>query len=140
MISHFRIFLVGLVLMAGAAPVIASQLVVEVTGLSDGSGPVVVEVYGSRVGFPRQPSYTLRVTAREGMARAEFNDLGPSDYAVHVWHDINDNGKQDRRFGAEPFGYSNLPVGERGGWEEVRISLGVDPLNLRFDFAPLLRE
>jgi uncharacterized protein (DUF2141 family) len=118
-------------------PARASQLVVEVTGLTDEEGPVVVEVYGSRVGFPRQPSYTQSVSASGGVARAEFLDLGPSDYAVHVWHDQNGNGRQDRRFGAEPFGYSNLPVGERGDWDEVRISLGVDPLNLRFDFGPL---
>lgn len=120
-----------------AMPVAASQLVVEVTGLSDQGGPVIVEVFGSRVGFPRQPSYTLTVPVRAGMARAEFSDLGPSDYAVHVWHDRNNNGKQDRRFGADPFGYSNLPVGERGSWEEVRVTLGVDTLNLRFDFGPL---
>jgi len=138
--ARYRNLLGGLALLGGLMPAAASQLVVEVTGLSDEGGPVVVEVYGSRVGFPRQPSYTLSVPVRSGMARAEFNELGPSDYAVHVWHDINENGKQDRRFGAEPFGYSNLPVGERGDWDEVRVSLGVDPLNLRFDFAPLRDE
>jgi len=127
----------GLLALATVLPARASQLVVEVTGLTDAEGPVVVEVYGSRVGFPRQPSYTQSVNASGGVARAEFLDLGPSDYAVHVWHDENGNGRQDRRFGAEPFGYSSLPVGERGDWDEVRISLGVDPLNLRFDFGPL---
>jgi uncharacterized protein (DUF2141 family) len=140
MISQYRFLCVGLAMLGGTMPAAASQLVVEVTGLSNEGGPVVVEVYGSRVGFPRQPSYTLSVPVRSGIARAEFNELGPSDYAVHAWHDINENGKQDRRFGAEPFGYSNLPVGERGEWDEVRVSLGVDPLNLRFDFAPLRED
>lgn len=136
----FRGVSVGLSALMMVAPASASQLIVEVTGLTDEGGPVVVEVYGSRIGFPRQPSYTQSVAVRGGMARAEFTDLGPSDYAVHVWHDRNNNGKQDRRFGAEPFGFSNLPVGERGDWDEVRVSLGVDPLNLRFDFGPLRED
>ncbi|MBE5317439.1 MAG: DUF2141 domain-containing protein [Xanthomonadales bacterium] len=129
--------ILGAALTVAMPPALASQLVVEVTGLEDAEGPVVVEVFGSRVGFPRQPSYTSSVPVVAGSARAEFTELGPSDYVIHAWHDRNENGKADRGFGAEPFGFSNLPVGERGDWEETRITLGVDPLNLRFDFGPL---
>ncbi|MFY8133629.1 MAG: DUF2141 domain-containing protein [Aquimonas sp.] len=129
--------IVGVALAVGALPASAAQLVVEVTGLEDAEGQVVVEVFGSRVGFPRQASYTQSVPVEAGSARAEFTELGPSDYVVHAWHDRNENGRADRGFGSEPFGFSNLPVGERGDWEEARITLGVDPLNLRFDFGPL---
>ncbi|SDD55667.1 DUF2141 domain-containing protein [Aquimonas voraii] len=128
--------ILGAALAMGVLPATAAQLVVEVTGLEDDQGQFVVEVFGSRVGYPRQPSYTLSVPVEAGSARAEFTELAPSDYAVHGWHDRNENGKADRGFGSEPFAYSNLPVGERGDWEETRITLGVDPLNLRFDFAP----
>lgn len=129
--------ILGVALAMGVLPANAARLAVEVTGLAEDEGQVVVEVFGSRVGFPRQPSYTLSVPVVAGAARAEFIDLGPSDYVIHAWHDRNENGKADRGFGAEPFAFSNLPVGERGDWDETRISLGVDPLNLRFDFGPL---
>jgi uncharacterized protein (DUF2141 family) len=113
----------------------ASQLVVEVTGLRSTEGSVIVEVFGSRAGFPRQPSYTQSVAIQGGMARAEFKDLGPSDYVAIAWHDENGNGKIDRRFGAESFGYSNQPVGTRANWEEARITLGLDVFLLRIDLG-----
>ena len=113
----------------------AAELVVEVTGLASDEGSVVVELFGSRVGFPKQASYTQSVQPSGGLARAEFLDLGPSDYAVFVFHDRNGNGRADRGFGSEPFGYSNVRAGERADWDEARISLGIDPLSLRIDLA-----
>ncbi len=132
--------ILGVALAVGLQPASAAQLVVEVSGLEDDEGRFVVEVFGSRVGFPRQASYTVSVPVVAGAARAEFTELGPSDYVVHAWHDRNENGKADRGFGSEAFAYSNLPVGERGDWDEARITLGVDPLNLRFDFSPQADE
>jgi len=116
-------------------PARAAQLVVEVTGVPSDEGAVVIEVFGSRVGFPKQPSYTQSVPIQGGLARAEFADLGPSDYAVLAFHDEDGNGRQNRGFGAEPFGYSNAAAGERAEWEQARVSLGLDPVNLRIDLG-----
>lgn len=120
---------------AAAAPSLAARLVVEVTGVPTDEGAVVIEVYGSRVGFPKQPSYTQSVAIQGGLARAEFRDLGPSDYAVLAFHDEDGNGRQNRGFGAEPYGFSNVAAGERADWEEARVSLGLDPVNVRIDLA-----
>lgn len=118
-----------------AAPARAAELIVEITGLAVNEGKVVVELFGSRAGFPRQSSYRLEADVVEGAARAEFKDLGPSDYVVHAWHDINGNGEQDRRFGAEPFGFSNGLRERRPSWEDARVSLGIDPLVVRIDLT-----
>ncbi|MCG6116994.1 MAG: DUF2141 domain-containing protein [Aquimonas sp.] len=126
----------GLWLAGGtAAPAHAARLVVEVVGLESDEGAVVVEVFGSRAGFPRQPSYTETVAIAGGQARVEFPDLGPSEYVVHVWHDINGNGRLDRRFGAEPWSYSNSQPGRRASWEEAALGLGIDPLTVRINLA-----
>ena len=125
--------LVALILCA--APARAAELIVEITGLTTSEGKVVIELFGSRAGFPRQSSYRTEVDVVEGAARAEFKDLGPSDYVVHAFHDINGNGDQDRRFGAEPFGFSNGLRDRRPSWEEARVSLGIDPLVVRIDLA-----
>ena len=117
------------------APARATELIVEITGLTASEGKVVVELFGSRAGFPRQSSYRLEADVVEGAARAEFKDLGPSDYVVHAWHDLNANGEQDRGFGAEPFGFSNGLRDRRPDWEEARVSLGIDPLVVRIDLA-----
>lgn len=113
----------------------AARLAVEVVGLESDEGAVVVEVFGSRAGFPRQASYTETVSITGGAARAEFRDLGPSEYVVHVWHDINANGRLDRRFGSEPWAYSNARPGRRATWEEAAVSLGVDPLTVRINLS-----
>lgn len=127
--------LTSMVLGSAAAQLPTARLVVEVVGLESDEGTVVVEVFGSRAGFPRQASYTETATISGGAARVEFRDLGPSEYVVHAWHDINGNGRQDRRFGAEPYAYSNAEPGRRASWEEAAISLGIDPVTVRLQLA-----
>lgn len=41
----------------------------------------------------------------------DFADLSPGGYAVALFHDENDNGRLDKRFGipTEGFGFSNNP-------------------------------
>lgn len=124
-----------LVLAGGISDAQAARLVVEVVGLESDEGAVVVEVFGSRAGFPHQPSYTQTAAIAGGQARIEFAELGPSDYAVYAWHDINGNGRQERRFGAEPWAYSNTRAGRRASWEEAAVTLGVDPVTVRISLA-----
>lgn len=126
---------VALLAMAATGGAEAARLVVEVTGVPSDEGAVVIEVFGSRVGFPKQASYSQSVPVQGGLARAEFAELGPSDYAVLAFHDEDDNGRQNRGFGAEPFGFSNVAAGERAEWEEARVSLGLDPVSVRIDLG-----
>jgi uncharacterized protein (DUF2141 family) len=126
---------IALLAMVASGQAQAARLVVEVTGVPSDEGAVVIEVFGSRVGFPKQASYSQSVPVQGGLARAEFAELGPSDYAVLAFHDEDGNGRQNRGFGAEPFGYSNVAAGERADWEEARVSLGLDPVNVRIDLA-----
>jgi uncharacterized protein (DUF2141 family) len=126
---------IGLWVAGGFASAHAARLLVEVVGLETDEGSVVVEVFGSRAGFPRQASYTETAAINGRQARVEFRELGPSEYAIHVWHDINGNGRQERRFGAEPWGYSNTQAGRRASWEEAAVTLGVDPVTVRINLG-----
>lgn len=91
-------------------PAIAESLLrVEVTNIGDHSGKqVYVRIYDES-GFPQTPLLQQRKPAKSESLTFEFKLSGGS-YAISVFHDLNDNGKLDRRFyGApkEPAAFSN---------------------------------
>ena len=105
----------GLSLIAGAifaAPVLAAELVVEVTGLSSDAGKVRFGLYDDPAAFPKDEGRIdgKRVKIKDRRAIAVFKGLLPGPYAVAVYHDENDNGEFDQvLFGIplEDFGFSN---------------------------------
>ncbi len=113
-------------------------LKLEVTNIHDHSGKQVhVRIY-DEAGFPQTPLFQQRKPAHGERLSFEF-ELSPGSYAISVFHDLNDNGKLDRRFyGAPkepaafsndytPFGpprFSGCAIAVQAGENKTVISLG----------------
>lgn len=111
-----------------AGPAAARELTVDASGFIGVEGVAVAELFGSRVGFPDQPSRSQAASIVDGRASFQFIDLAPTDYALRVFHDENGNGGLDRGFGSEPFGFSNGADGRRPNWDAAVFTVGLDPL------------
>ena len=103
------------VALALAAPTVhAQELHVTLSGLQHGNGQVAVAVYADPKTFRKddQAFAAQKANAETGAVTLVFNDVPPGRYAVLAYHDENDNGELDRRFGMIPtegYGLSNNP-------------------------------
>ncbi|MBX9644220.1 MAG: DUF2141 domain-containing protein [Novosphingobium sp.] len=101
-----------------AAPLAAEEeasLTVQISNLKTGSGQVRCALFRSAAGFPREPD---RAAARvvgtiEGRtAQCRFSNIPAGRVAITAFHDENNNGKVDLRFGLIPkegIGWSRNP-------------------------------
>ena len=88
-----------------------STLTVDVQNVTRAEGTVSVAVYRPCDGFPVncKPLDGQSKPAQSGTMRFTFS-VAPGTYAVALYHDVNGNGKMDKRlFGIpkEPYGFSN---------------------------------
>ncbi|PJZ58074.1 DUF2141 domain-containing protein [Leptospira barantonii] len=99
---------------AGAAP-----LTVQITGLHNNQGQVLISVYDQSEGFPKKHSKALRserVKINNGATTIVFS-LPPGEYAVAVAHDENTNNELDTNLVGMPkegVGVSNNVKGFMG--------------------------
>jgi uncharacterized protein (DUF2141 family) len=93
---------------------------VEVTGISDIKGSIVVNVYSNKEGFPTKPAKARYSKAEKVMSKTMeivFDNIQDSTIAVSVFQDRNSNGKLDTNFIGmpnEPVGVSNNAKGTLG--------------------------
>lgn len=85
---------------------------IYVTGIHDDQGVVRAGIYNSSDGFPKEEKAIAHASAaaRKGSVSIQFADLSPGKYAFVVYHDENNDGKMDKRFGMIPiegYGLSN---------------------------------
>jgi len=106
----------------------AADLTVDVAGLKDAKGQVMVAVYDRADNFLKQPMRAAMVAAQAGKVQLVINDLPPGDYAITVFQDKNDNGALDTNpvgMPIEPYGFSNDAAGHMGppSFEQARVHL-----------------
>jgi uncharacterized protein (DUF2141 family) len=92
----------------------AEELHVTLDGVQHDNGQVAVAVYSSTKTFRKddQAFVAQKAKAEQGAVTLVFHDVPPGRYAVLAYHDENDNGEMDRRFGMIPtegYGLSNNP-------------------------------
>jgi uncharacterized protein (DUF2141 family) len=97
----------------------SGTFIVQIEGLSDSEGYVMVSVFGSEEAYKEGSPKTAKakVEVADQKALAVFNDLKYGIYAVAVFHDRNANGKMDRNIlgiPKESYGYSNNVRGSFG--------------------------
>ena len=91
----------------------SSPLQVELTGLRNDKGHVLVSLFNKDTGFPDDPSKAIqkqKVVVTGDKAIAKFNAVPNGVYAVSVLHDENDDLKMDKNFVGIPkegYGFSN---------------------------------
>ena len=91
-----------------------SEIVVVVEGGKSVEGALIVSIFGSSESFLKEAIFWRKVEPDPSgrtvitFDRAEF----PPEFAISLYHDVNDNGKLDTgfmRIPKEPYGFSNNP-------------------------------
>lgn len=111
-------WILALAVLATAAPLAADDtgsITVQISNLKTTSGQLRCALFRSAEGFPREPQ---RASARvvgtiDGRtATCQFSKIAPGHVAITAFHDENNNGKVDLRFGVIPkegIGWSRNP-------------------------------
>ena len=105
------------------------NLTVDIQNIKALTGQINVAVFRPCDKFPScQPVEGKRIDARNGRLQIAF-EVEPGDYAVAVYHDVNNNGKLDKKmFGIpkEPYGFSNnyRPIVSGPNFDDCRITIG----------------
>ena len=95
----------------------AADLTVDVAGLTNAKGKVMVAVYDGAENFLKQPMRTAAVDAQAGNVQVRLAGLPAGDYALSIFQDQNGNGKLDMNpvgMPIEPYGFSNDAAGNYG--------------------------
>ena len=120
---------------------------VAIDGLKHPRGTVRVYLYKPQDNVMRmkEASRTLSFKPSETEAVASFEALEFGDYALSAFHDENDNGAVDHKFGlpAEPIGFSNgFRLGLLSGrptFEKLRIPFHKDAETVRLTLHGVFR-
>lgn len=120
-------------LTSGAA--LAGDLKVEVHGMTETKGEVMVAVFNQKGQWLKQAHVSKKVTANGNKVVVQFDGLPDGDYAVSVVHDLNSNGRLDSNpigMPTEPYGFSNDAVGNFGppSFDSAKITLTQAPLSI----------
>jgi uncharacterized protein (DUF2141 family) len=113
--NYFRFAVAAMFACAGMAR--AADLTVEVAGLKDARGTVMVAVYDRADNFLKQPVRTAAADAQTAPVRLVIAGLPAGDYALSVFNDANGNGKLDKNpvgMPIEPYGFGNDAAGSYG--------------------------
>ena len=126
--------LIAAAALLGAPLAHAADLTVEVAGLQDAQGQVLVALYDRADTFLKQPLQATMVAARPGAVQVVLHDLPAGDYALSAFQDKNGNRTLDRNpvgMPIEPYGFSNDAVGSFGAPSFAQSQLHVDAAGAR---------
>jgi uncharacterized protein (DUF2141 family) len=114
-----RNILTSLVLVSffSCAAATAGDLTVEVTGIVDVKGDVIITVFNDKAQWLKKSILRKKVAAKFEKVEVKFENLPDGDYAISVIQDLNSNDVLDRNFMGipnEPYGFSNDATGNMG--------------------------
>jgi len=107
----------GLMLAQGAR---AADMELEVQGVSEDQGQILVSVFAEAKDWLRKPVLVFKAQAAErkdGKVLIQLRDLPEGDLALNVSHDVNGNDRLDMNamgMPTEPYGFSNNAAGMFG--------------------------
>lgn len=115
MILKTTIALISIILSASS---FGHDLTVKITNIKQRSGSIKLAVFPPNAGFPRQYENTIATAIidlkdlNDLNATYTFEGLPEDNYAIAVFHDVNNNDTLDTNrlnIPTEPFGFSNNP-------------------------------
>ncbi len=115
-----------------SASALAGDLKVEVHGITETKGEVMVAVFNQKGQWLKQVYLSKKVAANTNKVAVQFEGLPDGDYAISVIQDLNGNGRLDSNpigMPTEPYGFSNDAVGNFGPptFDSAKISLTSAP-------------
>lgn len=109
----------------------ASDLTVTVDGIAQVQGTIMLGLFDEATykGDGAVNGASLKVEANSVIAT--FEGLAPGEYAVRLYHDLNDDGEMNTNpFGmpTEPYAFSNDAKGRFGPakWDDAKFSVSAD--------------
>lgn len=120
-------------LTSGAA--LAGDLKVEVHGITETKGEIMVAVFNQKGQWLKQAHLSKKVSASSAKVVVQFDGLPDGDYAISVIQDLNGNGRLDSNpigMPTEPYGFSNDATGNFGppSFDSAKITLTQAPLSI----------
>jgi uncharacterized protein (DUF2141 family) len=116
----------------------ASDVSVEISGIANADAQIIVSVYDSKKSWLKDPVLTEVATLSDEIIDGTATivvSLPPGDYAFHIYHDKDLNGKMKTNFigiPKEPTGVSNDAKGKFGPpkFKDAMLSIGSEPLTI----------
>jgi uncharacterized protein (DUF2141 family) len=114
----------------GNEPASYGDLTVFISNVKAPKGEVAIALYKSQQTFlvKKQQAYLKRgVISSTGTVRMQFDDLPHGEYAIAIYHDVNNNKELDKNMmgiPSEPYGFSNniVPTFRVPTFDEARFS------------------
>lgn len=145
MISTRTITVTGMLVFMQAAAFADTEVTVEIKGVESHTGSMVVRLYDSKKSW-------LKDAAHEASVELDGNDTNTvvaipmtvpaGEYAIHVYHDLDGNGKMKTNFigiPKEPTGVSNDAKGKMGPpkFKDAVLSVGAEPTTIPINLAKI---
>lgn len=126
--KSIRILPAVLLALFAATAARAADLVLEVGGVEQATGEILVALYGKDDPWMRKPRAGQRVAATAGTTRVVFRELPEGDYAAVIFQDLDGDRRLARNsFGLplEPWGFTNDAAAPFGppGFDAARITV-----------------
>ena len=115
-----------------AAPIAsAASLTVNVEGIADAKGSIMLGLFDEATYNGDGAVSGANLTVEGDSVTAVFEDLEPGEYAVRLYHDVNDDGEMNTNpFGmpTEPYAFSNDAKGRFGPakWDAAKFVVEAD--------------
>lgn len=95
----------------------AADLTVQIADVKSSEGFLSIAVYNSADTFLKKPLTGVRTQAAKDGKSVVVKDLPSGEYALVVYHDVNQNGKMDKNvmgIPTEDYAFSNNAMGTMG--------------------------
>lgn len=115
-----------------AAPLAAaSDLTITVEGIAQTQGTIMLGLFDEATYKSEGAVNGANLTVESDRVSVTFEGLEPGEYAVRLYHDLNDDGEMNTNpFGmpTEPFAFSNDAKGRFGPakWDDAKFTVGAD--------------
>ena len=112
-----------------ASSIAAQTLTVEITGIKNDQGKILLQLFDSNENYQSNKAYSANmIKAKKGVVTVTFNNLVAGEYAIRYFHDENDNGQLETNlFGmpVEGYGFSNNAKADFGpvSFDDMKVSI-----------------
>ena len=139
---NLRILMVTVAPIFFSVPVIAASLTIEVGGLRNNKGAIIVGIYDSSESFPKVGQAVRRVelVLSDTKPVTEVDNIPEGQYAVALLHDENQDGKLNKNlFGIpkEGYGFSNNAKAKLGppSFKDASFKVGPEASSIKIDLS-----
>ena len=145
MISSRIVAALSLLLLGHSIAKADTAVTVEINGVENHEGSIVVRLYDNKKSWLKDAAHETSLELDQDCTSAVVvipMTVPPGDYAVHVYHDLDANGKMKTNFigiPKEPTGVSNDAKGKMGPpkFKDAVLSVGTEPTTIPINLTKI---